>query len=240
MKDAFAKLYFHGALWPWESVICRYFKKPFHLIIIINTCKMNYLQGRRLKTYICRLFTSGFEKGVSEVIVFVILQSAKRANIKICQFNSRFAQSPLFRCMWFDSIPYSSRRDIHHYLFSFFRRFSYLVLLSTGCEAQGHRFESLSRYVFIWGFLVFGCFSFFCWWREGCIRWFFFLKNFICIHFTLFFSYIIVKRNYWTALLTLIMFIIISTVITIVIVTIVIMNITMCAAEALPNSNTLH
>ena len=119
---------------------------------------MNYLQGRRLKSYVCRLFTSGFEKGVSEVIVFVILQSAKRATIKICQFNSRFAQSPLFRCMWFDSIPYSSRWDIHHNLFSFFRRFWYLVLLSTGCEAQGHRFESLSRYVFIWGFLVFGCF----------------------------------------------------------------------------------
>ena len=140
---------FPRALWPWESVICRYFKKLFHLIIIINTCKMNYLQGRRLKTYICRLFTSGFEKGVSEVIVFVILQSAKRATIKICQFNSRFAQSPLFRCMWFDSIPYSSRWDIHHYLFSFFRQFWYLVLLSTGCEGQGHRFESLSRYVII-------------------------------------------------------------------------------------------
>ena len=141
---------------------------------------MNYLQGRRLKTYICRLFTSGFEKGVSEVIVFVILQSAKRANIKICQFNSRFAQSPLFRCMWFDSIPYSSRWDIHHYLFSFFRRFWYFVLLSTGCEGQGHRFESLSRYVFIWGIFSFCVFLFFCWWREGCIRCFFCWKISLC------------------------------------------------------------
>ena len=180
MKDAFAKLYFHGALWPWESVIFRYFKKPFHLIIIINTCTMNYLQGRRLKTYICRLFTSGFEKGVSEVIVFVILQSAKRANIKICQFDSRFAQSPLFRCMWFDSIPYSSRRDIHHYLFSFFRRFWYLVLLSTGCEGQGHRFESISRYVFIWGFFSFWFVSFFLLMEGGVYQVFFFVSISLC------------------------------------------------------------
>ena len=177
MKDAFAKLYFHGSLWPRESVICRYFKKPFHLIIIINTCSMNYLQGRRLKTYICRLFTSGFEKGGSQRSSFSSFSKVpKEPMLKICQFNSRFAQSPLFRCMWFDSIPYSSRWDIHHNLFSFFRRFWYLVLLSTGCEAQGHRFESLSRYVFIWGFLVFGCFFFFLLMEGGVYQVFFFEK----------------------------------------------------------------
>ena len=70
-------------------------------------------------------FHLGVQKAILELNDYLILKSAKRGKMKICQFSSQLAQSSSFRWKRFHSISYNISWDIHDNVFSFFVFISY-------------------------------------------------------------------------------------------------------------------